>query len=180
MSTRRSRVLSHPLGDSRSSALISVSESVTLADPGTVDALVAMRSEVPAAPCDRGVPQRVTDFAFPNGAQLMALFGSFPMGMLWSLPSIRRMPQGAPLWSPQEREKSWYRWRRLQNEVIPSGNCVRWRTTWGRRDGTGRVNYEFGYRVALERLWGKHPKVEVEQDPFAECPEDAKVMMDLS
>ncbi|RWW82977.1 hypothetical protein BHE74_00008535 [Ensete ventricosum] len=52
--------------------------------------------------------------------------------------------------------------------------------TIAKAHGTGWVNYEFGYRVALERLWGKHPKVEVEQDPFAECPEDANVMMDLS
>ncbi|RRT70026.1 hypothetical protein B296_00028431 [Ensete ventricosum] len=44
----------------------------------------------------------------------------------------------------------------------------------------GWVNYEFGYWVALERLWGKHPKIEVEQDPFIECPKDANVKMDLS
>ncbi|RZS00298.1 hypothetical protein BHM03_00029974 [Ensete ventricosum] len=44
----------------------------------------------------------------------------------------------------------------------------------------GRVSYEFEHRVALERLRGKHPEIEVEQDPFAECPEDANVEMDLS
>ncbi|RWW53823.1 hypothetical protein BHE74_00039641 [Ensete ventricosum] len=44
----------------------------------------------------------------------------------------------------------------------------------------GRVSYEFGYWLALERLRGKHPKIEVEQDPFAECPEDANIKMDLS
>ncbi|RRT41828.1 hypothetical protein B296_00057511 [Ensete ventricosum] len=30
----------------------------------------------------------------------------------------------------------------------------------------GRVNYEFRYRVALERLWGKHPEIAIEQDLF--------------
>ncbi|RRT85884.1 hypothetical protein B296_00001723, partial [Ensete ventricosum] len=44
----------------------------------------------------------------------------------------------------------------------------------------GRVSYEFGYWVALERLRGKHPEREVEQDPFVECPEDANVKMNLS
>ncbi|RWW85471.1 hypothetical protein BHE74_00005838 [Ensete ventricosum] len=44
MSTRKSRVLSHPSGDSRSSALAYVSEGVALVDPGTTDALVAMQS----------------------------------------------------------------------------------------------------------------------------------------
>ncbi|RRT61367.1 hypothetical protein B296_00043120 [Ensete ventricosum] len=37
----------------------------------------------------------------------------------------------------------------------------------------GEVNYKFGYRVALERLWGKHLEIVIEQDPFAECPDDA-------
>ncbi|RRT64300.1 hypothetical protein B296_00029613 [Ensete ventricosum] len=36
----------------------------------------------------------------------------------------------------------------------------------------GRVSYEFGYRVALEQLHGKHPEIEVEQDRFTECPEE--------
>ncbi|RWW42882.1 hypothetical protein BHE74_00051523 [Ensete ventricosum] len=44
MSTHRSRVLSRPSGDSRSSALISMFESMALAAPGTIDALVAMQS----------------------------------------------------------------------------------------------------------------------------------------
>ncbi|RWV80433.1 hypothetical protein GW17_00058299 [Ensete ventricosum] len=43
----------------------------------------------------------------------------------------------------------------------------------------GRVSYEFGYRVALERLRGKHPDIIIERDPFAECSEDANVEMDL-
>ncbi|RRT47267.1 hypothetical protein B296_00053845 [Ensete ventricosum] len=43
----------------------------------------------------------------------------------------------------------------------------------------GRVSYEFGYRVALERLRGKHPDITIERDPFAECSEDANVEMDL-
>ncbi|RZS19247.1 hypothetical protein BHM03_00051625 [Ensete ventricosum] len=44
----------------------------------------------------------------------------------------------------------------------------------------GQVSYKFGYRVALERLLGKHPEIKVEQDLFAECPEDGNVMMDLN
>ncbi|RZS15381.1 hypothetical protein BHM03_00047219 [Ensete ventricosum] len=43
----------------------------------------------------------------------------------------------------------------------------------------GRVSYEFGYRVALERLQGKHPDIMIELDPFPECSEDANVEMDL-
>ncbi|RRT69643.1 hypothetical protein B296_00036604 [Ensete ventricosum] len=39
-----------------------------------------------------------------------------------------------------------------------------------REDGV--VSYEFGYQVAVERLQGKHPQIEVEQDSFVECPED--------
>ncbi|RWW04033.1 hypothetical protein GW17_00032766 [Ensete ventricosum] len=44
----------------------------------------------------------------------------------------------------------------------------------------GQVSCEFGYRVTLERLQGKHPEIEVEQDPFAECPKDANAKIDLS
>ncbi|RRT35813.1 hypothetical protein B296_00058775 [Ensete ventricosum] len=36
-----------------------------------------------------------------------------------------------------------------------------------------------GYRVALKRLRGKHHDITIEQDPFAECSEDANVEMDL-
>ncbi|RZR75203.1 hypothetical protein BHM03_00051808 [Ensete ventricosum] len=43
----------------------------------------------------------------------------------------------------------------------------------------GRVSYEFGYRVALKQHQGKHPEITIEQDPFAECPGDANVKMDL-
>ncbi|RZR96744.1 hypothetical protein BHM03_00025798 [Ensete ventricosum] len=44
----------------------------------------------------------------------------------------------------------------------------------------GRVSYEFGYRVALEQLRGKHPEIAIEQDLFAECPNDANMEMDLN
>ncbi|RZR71911.1 hypothetical protein BHM03_00008684 [Ensete ventricosum] len=43
----------------------------------------------------------------------------------------------------------------------------------------GRVSYEFGYRVALERLRGKHLDIMIELDPFVECSEDTNVKMDL-
>ncbi|RWV77369.1 hypothetical protein GW17_00061812, partial [Ensete ventricosum] len=44
----------------------------------------------------------------------------------------------------------------------------------------GRVSYEFGYRVALKWLREKHSKIAIEQDLFAECPDDANVEMDLN
>ncbi|RRT57308.1 hypothetical protein B296_00041685 [Ensete ventricosum] len=44
----------------------------------------------------------------------------------------------------------------------------------------GRVSYEFEYRVALERLRGKHPEIAIKQDLFAKCPEDTDVEMDLN
>ncbi|RRT69108.1 hypothetical protein B296_00026524 [Ensete ventricosum] len=44
----------------------------------------------------------------------------------------------------------------------------------------GRVSYEFGYRVALERLRRKYSKITIEQDPFAKCPDDANIEMDLN
>ncbi|RRT85115.1 hypothetical protein B296_00004625 [Ensete ventricosum] len=43
----------------------------------------------------------------------------------------------------------------------------------------GRITYEFGYRVALERLRAKHLEAEVEQDLFNECHEDGNVKNDL-
>ncbi|RWW76548.1 hypothetical protein BHE74_00015349 [Ensete ventricosum] len=43
----------------------------------------------------------------------------------------------------------------------------------------GRVGYEFGYRVALERLRGKHLDVMIKLEPFAKCSKDANVEMDL-
>ncbi|RWW76738.1 hypothetical protein BHE74_00015149 [Ensete ventricosum] len=43
----------------------------------------------------------------------------------------------------------------------------------------GQISYEFGYRVALEWLRGMHPEVEIEDDPFAECPEDGNIKIDL-
>ncbi|RRT55436.1 hypothetical protein B296_00027047 [Ensete ventricosum] len=39
----------------------------------------------------------------------------------------------------------------------------------------GRISYEFGHRGALEWLRGSHPEVEVEDDPFAECPKDGNI-----
>ncbi|RWV83163.1 hypothetical protein GW17_00055269, partial [Ensete ventricosum] len=44
----------------------------------------------------------------------------------------------------------------------------------------GRFIYKFGYRVALERLRGKHPEIAIEQDPFVECPYDVNVEIDLN
>ncbi|RZS03438.1 hypothetical protein BHM03_00033616 [Ensete ventricosum] len=51
---------------------------------------------------------------------------------------------------------------------------------WSNLEKMGWVNYKFGYWEALERLRGKHPEIEVEQDLFVECPEDANIKMDLS
>ncbi|RRT60529.1 hypothetical protein B296_00023146 [Ensete ventricosum] len=44
----------------------------------------------------------------------------------------------------------------------------------------GRVSYEFGYRVTLKRLRGKYPELMIEQDPFVECPNNAKVEIDVN
>ncbi|RRT80609.1 hypothetical protein B296_00015703 [Ensete ventricosum] len=44
----------------------------------------------------------------------------------------------------------------------------------------GRVSYEFEYRVSLEWLRQKHTKIAIEQDLFAECPDNANVEMDLN
>ncbi|RZS02594.1 hypothetical protein BHM03_00032656 [Ensete ventricosum] len=44
----------------------------------------------------------------------------------------------------------------------------------------GRFIYKFRYRVALERLRGKHPEIAIEQDPFVECPYDVNVEIDLN
>ncbi|RWW17965.1 hypothetical protein GW17_00018078 [Ensete ventricosum] len=59
--------------------------------------------------------------------------------------------------------------RRLEEEGFKSG-----------LEKMGWVSYEFGFRVALERLRSKHPEIEVKQDPFAECPKDANIRIDLS
>ncbi|RWW47545.1 hypothetical protein BHE74_00046450 [Ensete ventricosum] len=37
------------------------------------------------------------------------------------------------------------------------------------------VTYEFKYRVALKRFRAKYPNLSVEEDSFADCPEDANV-----
>ncbi|RRT46593.1 hypothetical protein B296_00005587 [Ensete ventricosum] len=44
----------------------------------------------------------------------------------------------------------------------------------------GKVSYEFEYRVAVEQLRGKHLKIVIEKDPFAECLDDANMKMDLN
>ncbi|RWW12957.1 hypothetical protein GW17_00023353 [Ensete ventricosum] len=40
---------------------------------------------------------------------------------------------------------------------------------------TRHVTYEFGYGVVLECFWVKHPDLIVEENLFADCPEDANV-----
>ena len=42
---------------------------------------------------------------------------------------------------------------------------------------SGQVTYEYGYRIALARLKVRHPNLEVEENPFASCPEDQSVDM---
>ncbi|XP_018675334.2 uncharacterized protein LOC108951563 [Musa acuminata AAA Group] len=42
---------------------------------------------------------------------------------------------------------------------------------------TGRVSFEYGYRVATSRFRARHPGLEVEEDPFAPHPEDLGVDM---
>ncbi|RWW57850.1 hypothetical protein BHE74_00035322 [Ensete ventricosum] len=40
-------------------------------------------SKVPVASRDKGMPRRMADFSFPDGAQLVALSSGFLVGMLW-------------------------------------------------------------------------------------------------
>ena len=42
---------------------------------------------------------------------------------------------------------------------------------------SGQVTYEYGYRIALARFKARHPNLEVEENPFASCPEDLSVDM---
>ncbi|THU50055.1 hypothetical protein C4D60_Mb06t16040 [Musa balbisiana] len=42
---------------------------------------------------------------------------------------------------------------------------------------TGRVSYEYGYRIALARFKARHPDSEVAEDPFDSFPEDMGVDM---
>ena len=42
---------------------------------------------------------------------------------------------------------------------------------------TGRVSYEYGYRVALARFKARNPDSEVVEDPFGSFPEDLGVNM---
>ena len=42
---------------------------------------------------------------------------------------------------------------------------------------TGRVSYEYGYRIAPSRFRARHPGLEVEEDPFTPHPEDRGVDM---
>ncbi|RWW76564.1 hypothetical protein BHE74_00015342 [Ensete ventricosum] len=45
---------------------------------------------------------------------------------------------------------------------------------------TRHTTYEFGYRVALECLRAKYPDLSIEEDPFADCPEDSNMQMEDS
>ncbi|RWW48303.1 hypothetical protein BHE74_00045639 [Ensete ventricosum] len=108
ISAHRSRVLSRPFGDSVSVAVIPSSGVGVLDDFGTANALVAMwsffdvdstmtthrlvesinrcsrgGSKIPTASRNRGVPRRVEDFSFPDGAQLVAVSSGFLVGVLW-------------------------------------------------------------------------------------------------
>ncbi|RWV96089.1 hypothetical protein GW17_00041227 [Ensete ventricosum] len=39
----------------------------------------------------------------------------------------------------------------------------------------GKASLEYGYQLALARLWARHPGVEIEEDLFTLLPEDADV-----
>ncbi|RWW50279.1 hypothetical protein BHE74_00043493 [Ensete ventricosum] len=94
---RRSRDSSHLSRDSGSTVVVLSFRGRVLGDSETTDALATMQScfnvdstmttrrlvEVPAASRDRGMPRRVKDFSFPDGAQLVVVSGSFLVGMLW-------------------------------------------------------------------------------------------------
>ncbi|THU60647.1 hypothetical protein C4D60_Mb07t15000 [Musa balbisiana] len=42
---------------------------------------------------------------------------------------------------------------------------------------SGQVTYEYGYRIALAHFKVCHPGLEIEEDPFASCPEGLSVNM---
>ena len=42
---------------------------------------------------------------------------------------------------------------------------------------TGRVSFEYGYRIVTSRFRVRHPGLEVEEDPFTPYPEDQRVDM---
>ncbi|XP_064935692.1 uncharacterized protein LOC135587823 [Musa acuminata AAA Group] len=42
---------------------------------------------------------------------------------------------------------------------------------------TGRVSFEYGYRITTSRFRARHPGLEVEEDPFTPHPEDLEVDM---
>ncbi|RWW59839.1 hypothetical protein BHE74_00033223 [Ensete ventricosum] len=41
----------------------------------------------------------------------------------------------------------------------------------------GRVSLEYGYQLALARLWAQHPDLEIEEDPFKLLPKDSNMPM---
>ncbi|RZS13601.1 hypothetical protein BHM03_00045219 [Ensete ventricosum] len=43
----------------------------------------------------------------------------------------------------------------------------------------GWINYEFRYKIVLTCFWTKHPRLEVEEDPYATLPEDDNVPMEV-
>ncbi|RRT76128.1 hypothetical protein B296_00012802 [Ensete ventricosum] len=86
------------------------------------------------------------------------------------------------------REKSRSRLRKSLSEGTPLGICVKWKTGQGRTasrefepglEKMVHISYEFGYRMALKRFQAKHLEAEVETDPFAKCPKDDNVTIDL-
>ncbi|RZR81889.1 hypothetical protein BHM03_00008195 [Ensete ventricosum] len=44
----------------------------------------------------------------------------------------------------------------------------------------GQVSYEYGYRVVLAHFQARHPKLEIEEDPYATLLEEEDVSMESS
>ncbi|RRT69328.1 hypothetical protein B296_00024533 [Ensete ventricosum] len=72
----------------------------------------------------------------------------------------------------------------LQSELKAEGlkAITQYKASQGFESGLvkmGQVSYEFGYRVAVERFRAKYLNSTVEENLFAELPEDANMKMDL-
>ncbi|RWV95706.1 hypothetical protein GW17_00041648 [Ensete ventricosum] len=74
----------------------------------------------------------------------------------------------------------------LQSELKVEGEGLKAITQYKASQGfesglvkMGRVSYEFGYRVAVKRFRAKYLNSAVEENLFAELPEDANMKMDL-
>ncbi|RRT67136.1 hypothetical protein B296_00039559 [Ensete ventricosum] len=155
---RRSRVLGRPSGDSRSTIILSSSGGEAPTDSRATEPADASGS-ITRALVEKGKESVKVEEAPGRGYTI------------WDLCKVED-------WTGVERYFASIM-TRLKTVEGEDPLMPRWSFIF-RLTQMGRISYEFGFWVALERLWGKYPEVEIEQDPFVECPEDANVGMDLN